>query len=115
MYNEAVSELGRAKELSPQQTLSDVALIEVLVHVGKTDEARNIADGMLRESRMRYIPPPHLALAYKQLGDTDKAFIYFEEGYKVRDPKMVFLNEPRWNDRNDPQFQELLRRIGFAL
>jgi DNA-binding winged helix-turn-helix (wHTH) protein/TolB-like protein/tetratricopeptide (TPR) repeat protein len=115
MYDEAVAELRRAKELSPEQTWSDVFLIGALVDLRRIDEARIIADEMLRDSKTRYIPPPHLALAYKQLGDKDKASIYFEEGYNVRDPKMVFLNEPRWNDRNDPRFQELLRRVGFAL
>ena len=113
LYDEAVAELRRAKELSPQQTWSDVALIGALVHVGKNGEARMILERMLSDSKTRYIPSPHLALAYKQLGDREKASIYFEEGYSVRDPKMVFLNEPRWNDRDDPQFQELLRRVGF--
>ena len=113
MYDEAVAELHRAKELSPQQTLSDVALIEALVHAGKIDEARTILDSMVQAQKTRYVPPTHLALAYKQLGDGDKAFAYFEEGLSQRDPKMVFLNEPRWNDRDDPQYQDLLRRIGF--
>lgn len=115
MYDEAVAELRGAKELSPEQTWSDVALIEVLVHVGKTDEARMIVDGMLLDSKTRYIPPTHFALAYKELGDRNKAHAYFEEAYTTHDPKIVFLNEPRWNDRDDPRYQELLRRVGFTL
>jgi TolB-like protein/DNA-binding winged helix-turn-helix (wHTH) protein/Flp pilus assembly protein TadD len=115
MYHESIAELRRAKELSPRQTLSDVALIGALVRVGKTDEARVIADRMLRESKTGYIPPTHLALAYKQLGDRSKAFAHLEDAFEVRDPKIVFLNEPMWNDRDDPQFQDVLRRVGFAL
>jgi DNA-binding winged helix-turn-helix (wHTH) protein/TolB-like protein len=114
MNEEAVAEFHRAKDLSPQQTLSDVALIEALVHVGKAGEAQMIVDGMLRDLKTRYIPPIHLALAYKQLGDRNKAYAYFEEAYTTHDPKMVFLNEPRWNDRDDPQYQDLLRRVGFT-
>ena len=115
MFDEAVAELRRAKELSPQ-TWSDVALVGALVHAGETDEARMMADAMLRDSQTRYIPPAHLGLVYLQLGENDKAFKYLEEGYNARDPKMVFLNEPIWNDyRDDPRFQDLLRRVGFTL
>lgn len=115
MYEESIAELRRAKELSPQQTLSDVALIAVLRHVGRTDEARVIADRMFTESKTRYIPPPHLAIACEQLDEKDKVFSYLEEGLKVRDPKMVFLNEAPWSEyAGDPRFQDLKLRAGFT-
>src|SRR5215218_9656234 len=60
------------------------------------------------------VPPYHIASVYNQLGETDKALAYLEEGFKIRDPKMTFLKDARWNGlRDDKRFQDLLRRVGF--
>ena len=114
MFEELITELRRVKELSPQQTLSEIGLIGALKRTGRIDEARAIADRMFSESTARYIPPTHLALVSKHFEDKDRAFAYLEEAYKVRDPKLLFLNETRWDDyRDDPRFQDLVRRIGL--
>ncbi len=38
-----------------------------------------------------------------------------ERGFEQRDARIAFLKvEPKWNNlRDDPRFQDLLRRVGF--
>jgi TolB-like protein/DNA-binding winged helix-turn-helix (wHTH) protein len=116
MYPESIAESRLAKELSPDQTLSDVGLAGTLADTGKLDEARAILDEMLRLSESRFVPPFNIALVYNALGETDQALDWLEKGYKKRDPRMTFLKtDGRLNNlRGDPRFQDLLRRVGFA-
>jgi hypothetical protein len=53
---------------------------------------------------------------YSGLGELDQTLAWLERGIQQRDPRMVFLKvEPRWNNlRDDPRFQDLLRRVGLA-
>ena len=70
---------------------------------------------LLKLSTERYVPPYHIALIYNGLDERDETLAWLERGYEQRDPKMVFLKvEPKWNNlRDDPRFQDLLRRVGF--
>jgi tetratricopeptide (TPR) repeat protein len=115
MYPESIAESRLAKELSPDQTLSDAGLACTLADTGKLDEARAILDEMLRLSESRFVPPFNIALVYNALGETDQALAWLEKGYKKRDPRMTFLKtDGRLNNlRGDPRFQDLLRRVGF--
>jgi hypothetical protein len=72
-------------------------------------------EGLLNLSTEGYISPYNLALMYNGLDERDKALNWLERGFQQRDPKMVFLKvEPKWNNlRDDPRFQDLLRRVEF--
>ena len=115
MYPESIAESRLAKELSPNQTWSDVGLVDTLVQTGKHDEARAIRDEMLKLSKSRFVPPFNIALVYNALGETDQALAWLEKGYEQRDPRMTFLktDERLKNLREDPRFQDLMRRVGF--
>ncbi len=64
---------------------------------------------------MRFVPPYQIALIYNGLDERDKMLELLEKDYEQHDPKMIFLKvEPKWNNlRDDPRFQDLLRRGGF--
>ena len=64
----------------------------------------------------RYVLPYHPALIYNGLGQHDEALTWLERGYQQRDPRMVFLKvDQKWNNlRDNPQFQDLMRRVGFT-
>jgi DNA-binding winged helix-turn-helix (wHTH) protein/TolB-like protein/Tfp pilus assembly protein PilF len=115
MYAESIAESRLAKELSPNQTWSDVGLVGTLVQTGKLDEARAIRDEMLKLSKSRFVPPFNIALVYNALGETDQALAWLEKGYEQRNPQMTFLKtDGRLNNlRGDPRFQDLMRRVGF--
>jgi len=72
---------------------------------------------LLKSASERYVSPYNIALIYNGLGDPDKTFAWLERAYEQRDQKIVFLKvEPKWNNlREDPRFQDLMRRVGFEV
>ncbi|MBL8124610.1 MAG: winged helix-turn-helix domain-containing protein [Blastocatellia bacterium] len=59
--------------------------------------------------------PNYKAVAYAKLGEKDKAFEYLERAYKEHYSGMVWLKVTPELDgiRDDPRFQDLLKRVGF--
>ena len=59
--------------------------------------------------------PAFIAMHYAQLGEKDQAFAWLEKGFEKRDSPMFRLKvEPCWDPlRDDPRFQDLLRRMNF--
>jgi eukaryotic-like serine/threonine-protein kinase len=80
---------------------------------GKRDEATAIL-GKLNTTE-KYVSPTELAVLYAALGDKEKAFASLEKGYTERDFQLTDLKvEPAYDSlRDDPRFQDLLRRVGF--
>jgi serine/threonine-protein kinase len=115
MFAEAVVEARKARELSGVSSLPTAYASYALAKSGKKAEARGLLEGLLKLSTERYVPPYHIAVIYHGLGERDETLAWLERGIEQRDPKMVFLNvEPKWNNlRDDPRFQDLLRRVGF--
>ncbi|MCA1639794.1 MAG: hypothetical protein LC768_15955, partial [Acidobacteria bacterium] len=77
--------------------------------------------GVLRE-RAKWLYEYNLAHFFQsacinaQIGDKDKAFEYLEKSYQERELWMAYLQaDPRLDPlRDDPRFQDLLRRIGLT-
>jgi TolB-like protein/DNA-binding winged helix-turn-helix (wHTH) protein len=58
--------------------------------------------------------PTMVAEVYAYLGDSEQAFEWLEKGFQERDGFLVGLKDPVWQPlRSDPQFQDLVRRIGL--
>ena len=59
--------------------------------------------------------PRHPASYYAQLGDKVQAFVLLEKAYEKHDGGMFTLKVHPWWDplRDDPRFQDLLRRMNF--
>jgi len=71
---------------------------------------------MITEKRIRFNSPlDNLATFYAALGEKDKAFAELNKSYENRENVMVHLKvDPRLDPlRDDPRFQELLRKVGF--
>jgi hypothetical protein len=70
---------------------------------------------LLTASRSRYVPGYSIALIYNALGEHDETLACLERGFEARDHKMNLLKvDPKWkNLHGDPQFDDLVRRIGF--
>ncbi len=66
-------------------------------------------------SKRRYISPYLFAVVYVGLGDKEQAFAWLEKAYQDRSFWLIWLKvEPRFDSlRDDPRFQDLLRRIGL--
>jgi len=59
----------------------------------------------------------HLAAAYSELGNKERALAFLEKAYQEHDPWLPMdLAAPRFDPiRSDPRFQDLLRRIGLPV
>jgi len=70
----------------------------------------------LDRTKGRYDRDPTItAQLYAQLGDKDQAFAWLEEAYEKHDMNLFRLKyHPRYDPlRDDPRFQDLLRRMNF--
>ena len=96
-------------------TPADAHLGYALAKSGKEAEALSILEWFLKSSAERQVSPYNIALVYNGLGKRDEALAWLERAYAQRASGIVFLKvEPKWNDlRDDPRFQDLLRRIGL--
>ena len=115
-YDKAIQEARKSKDLSPDQTLSDVILTIIFASAGKPEESRAILEQLILRSKSHFVPPFQIALIYNNLGDKERALEFLEKAYDIRDPKLTNLKTiGNWkNVENDPRFQEILRRVGLA-
>jgi eukaryotic-like serine/threonine-protein kinase len=113
-YEKAIAEYQFAKNLSPDQTWSDVNLSKTLVAAGRPEEARAILDQLLLRRKSRFVPPSHIAMVYHHLGDKEQAFEWLEKAYDIHDPKLIMLKSQFWKDvENEPRFKDIKRRVGL--
>ncbi|MDQ6788509.1 MAG: FlgO family outer membrane protein [Acidobacteriota bacterium] len=69
----------------------------------------------LEDSKNRYVSPFGMALLYKSRGDKERAIEWLDKAFEERSGTLVTLKvDSSWDNlRDDPRFQDLLRRIGF--
>jgi TolB-like protein/Tfp pilus assembly protein PilF len=114
MLEEAIAEFQKAVELSPGSWQLG-ALGRTYAKAGRRREALEIADELEQLSEEGYVSRGSLASMYASLSDNDRAFEWLEKGYEDRDWLVAFLLvDPRFDPlRDDPRFQDLLRRMNF--
>ena len=67
-------------------------------------------------SKQRYVSPYLIAIVYVGLGDKDQAFAWLDKAFQDRSSLLLWLKvEPQFDSlRDDPRFQDLLRRVGLT-
>jgi TolB-like protein/Flp pilus assembly protein TadD len=112
---EAIREFDRAFE-SSHNSKPVAAKGYVLAKSGRRAEAEEIIRTFKKTAREKFVPPYNIALVYAGLGDREGVWEWLNRAYEARDVHMVYLPvDGKWDDyRALPQFQELLRRCGFA-
>lgn len=82
---------------------------------GRRAEALALLSELRKIAQTAYVPPTDFARLYVALGDPDRAIAELERAYEVRDGDMFMLNELPYFDplRDDPRFQEIIRRMAF--
>jgi serine/threonine-protein kinase len=83
--------------------------------MGGIDDARAILEELVDRSRLEYVPPACIAWIHIALGQEDDAFAWLEKAYDARDYELEFLAcAPVYDPlRDDPRFDDLLRRVGL--
>ncbi|MCL5743119.1 MAG: tetratricopeptide repeat protein, partial [Acidobacteria bacterium] len=115
---EATAVLERAVRLSKDNFAMLGELGTAYAEAGRSAEARGIVDRLRRLSKERYVTPHAIGSICLGLGDLDCYFQCLEEGYRQRTNHVAYLSViplPRKYGavREDPRFQDLLRRLGY--
>ncbi len=116
MHEQAIAAFRQAVILSANAPARAVGLGQAYALAGKNSEAREIFQQLRKASARSYVPPFFLAKISVALGEREQAFTWLEESYAERDPYLAWLRIERGFDplREDPRFQELLRRVGLS-
>ena len=82
---------------------------------GYAGAMRRAAEKLVARSKFTYVQPTRIAQLYAHAGEKDRGLEWLEKAYEGHAPQMVYLNvEPIWDSlRDDPRFQDLLRRMNL--
>jgi eukaryotic-like serine/threonine-protein kinase len=116
-FDEAIAVSERAVVLSNRAPGALGVLGMCYGLAGRKAEATKILNELLALNRHRYVTPVALVDAYIGLGAKDQTFAWLEKAYQERSNFMAYLKVQAITDplRNDPRFDELLRRMGIPL
>jgi tetratricopeptide (TPR) repeat protein len=83
---------------------------------GKKEITQKLIDGFQAAGQKRYIPATYFGILYAGMGDRTKAMTWLEKAYEERADGLTWLGVDPMLDslRADPQFNDLVRRIGLA-
>jgi len=114
-YAKAIAHLKKARTGTGEFPLMDAALGLAYAVSGKKGLTLKLAEQFKAAAKKRYIPPTYFGMLFAGLGDKDKALEWLEKAFQERADGLTWLNvEPMMDElRNDPRFQELIRRIGL--
>jgi len=86
-----------------------------LAKIGRTREARDIAQQLEEQSRQSFIPPQALAFVYQGLGDNDRAINELWKASDARSIRVPWLRvEPVYAPlRQNPRWPDLLRHVNL--
>jgi TolB-like protein/Tfp pilus assembly protein PilF len=112
-YEQAIASYQKYESVIGAATSEQCYLAYALAKAGRREEAEAIRTEL--ESTTEYVSLAELALLHAGLGETEPAFSALERAYSEHDPQLQFLGtEPHYDSlRDDPRFDDLLRRIGL--
>ncbi len=114
-FDEAVSQYERCRE-STDDPWVQALLARTLGAAGRRDAAVRHRDELLASAARRYVPKVALAIAHAAVDDRDAAFRWLEEDVDERSLYPPFFAvDPVFDElRDDPRFEELVRRVGLS-
>jgi eukaryotic-like serine/threonine-protein kinase len=112
-FKEAIAAYLEAIRLGDTSTSIQIYLGAAYAQNGEREKAQAILKQL--QTTKEYVSPGELAILYGALGDKEAAFASLEKAYAEHDLQLQFLKaDPAFDPlRDDPRFQDLLRRIGL--
>lgn len=109
-YPEAIEEFAKSQEIIGER--QNAVLARESFAKGGWQEYLRATTG---KNRQVNLPLYIMATLHAALGEKDKAFAELEKAYETREHYLIWIKvDPRLELlRDDPRFQDLLRRIGF--
>jgi len=112
-FPEAIAAMEKAHSLDDSPWLSGFRGY-VYATAGKKIEAQKVLDELGELSKRRYVPAYNVAFIYAGLNDNDKAFELLNKGFQTHSGLSVIKVEPSLSSlRNDPRFEDLLKRMNL--
>jgi len=84
---------------------------------GRRDEAQGMLEQINNLSKERYVEPYYIAYIYMGLGNTEKVFDLFEQGFEEGDMHLLYLPiDPIFDElHEDPRFKALMKKMGLEI
>ena len=114
-YTEAIAEAQQASRLGDSPLIT-AYLAYVYAGAGKRAEAFKVLREVEEISKHRYVCAYEIGSVYYALGESTRAFKWFDRAYDDRSDCLVWLKvDPMIEGlRSDPRYQALMRRVGFT-
>ncbi|HXP71257.1 MAG TPA: protein kinase [Candidatus Dormibacteraeota bacterium] len=111
----AIAAGEKAVTLSGGSPLMRAALAHSYGKAGRTKEALQILDDLTSVAKCKYVAPHFFAGIHIGLGENDLALDCLEQSYEEHSHWLIYLHiDPTMDDlRNEPRFQDLLKRVGL--
>jgi len=115
MYGQAIATFQKGMTQAERNPKLLASLGHAYALAGERDKANQILAELREMSKHRYISPYLFAVVYLGLSDKDQTFAWLEKAFQDRSFFLIFLKvEPLFDSlRDDPRFQDLLRRMGL--
>jgi serine/threonine-protein kinase len=116
-YELAIAEGEKGLKLSGGSSLMRAALAQTFATAGRRKKAIQILDDLTKLTKQKYVAPYFFAGIHIGLGEDDRAIEYLEKSYEERSHWLIYLHlDPSMDAlRSNPNFQDLLRRVGLPL
>ena len=114
-YELAISVGEKGVNLSGGSPLMRAALAHTLGESGRGQEALQRLEDLRKLAKHKYVAPYFFAGIHIGLGENDRAIEYLEKSYEEHSHWLIYLHiDPSMDGlRNNPRFQELLKRVGL--
>ena len=112
MYNEAL-EIWKASYAAKGDHEAVEALARGFAEAGYHGALLRVAETFVARSRTTYVTPWQIGTLYTRAGKNKEALEWLEKAYEAHDPNSIYLSVDPIFDilRNEPRFQDILRRM----
>lgn len=114
-YESAVAEMEEAVRIAKRLPYYLGSLGHIYGRVGRKQDAMAVLAELEEASARQYVSAYWVGLVHAALNDKDAAFSCLERAYQEHAPWMAYVKNLSWFDnlREDPRFDDLLRRMNF--
>jgi TolB-like protein len=111
----AIEEMEGAVQAARRSSFYLGSLGYIYGRAGRDEQARAIIREMEELATRQYVSPYWIGLVHTSLDDRDAAFRYLEFAREDHAPWLAYIKVSPWFDnlRDDPRFDDLLRRMNF--
>ena len=117
-YERGIEVMQKGIELAGQDTLrtGKHTLAYLYARAGNRAEAVKILRELEEQEKITYVPPCDFAQIHTGLGNVDEAFRWLDRAVEIRDADLFMTKVwPVWDPlRDDPRFDQLLRRLNLS-